>query len=72
MSARSRRWAIRWNSMCALIVYQLGGLFTGEVAFNGFTVVAIALLLGILYLLFRKGYTPDSEAVDSDWDLEGA
>lgn len=57
--------------MCALIVYQLGGLFTGEVAFNGFTVVAIALLLGILYLLFRKGYTPDLEAVDSDWDLEG-
>ena len=40
--------------VCALIVYQLGGLFTGEVAFNGFTVVAIALLLGILYLLFRK------------------
>ena len=58
--------------VCALIVYQLGGLFTGEVAFNGFTVVAIALLLGILYLLFRKGYTPDSEVVDSDWDLEGA
>lgn len=58
--------------VCALIVYQLGGLFTGEVAFNGFTVVAIALLLAILYLLFRKGYTPDSEAVDSDWGLEGA
>ena len=55
----------RWTAfaigyMCAfayvvsLIVYQLGGLLTGEVAFNVFTVVALALLAGLLYLLFRK------------------
>ena len=40
----------------SLIVYQLGGLITGEVAFNPFTVVAFLLLAGIVYLLFRKGY----------------
>ena len=38
----------------ALITYQLGGLVTGEVSFNLFTVVAAALLVGMLYLLFRK------------------
>ena len=38
----------------ALIVYQLGGLVTGEVSFNLFTVVAAALLAALLYLLVRK------------------
>ena len=37
----------------ALIVYQIGGLITGEVSFNLWTVVAIALLAGLLYLVFR-------------------
>ncbi len=51
--------------MCAfayvisLIVYQLGGLFTGAVSFNFFTVAALAALAGLLYLLFRKGADPD-------------
>jgi ferrous iron transport protein B len=40
----------------SVIVYQLLGLFTGEVGFNVFTVVAVALLLALLYLVFRKGY----------------
>ena len=40
----------------SLIVFQLGGLVTGEAAFGLGTVVALALLAGILYLLFRKGY----------------
>lgn len=45
----------------SLIVYQLGGLVTGEVSFNFFTIVAAALLAGLLYLLFRKNpyETPD-------------
>ena len=60
--------------MCAfayvisLIVYQLGGLITGDVSFNVFTVVAIALAAGLLYLLFRKGYrgqTDSLRAVDA-------
>ena len=37
----------------ALVVYQLVGLAIGEVAFNVFTVVALAVLAVILYLLFR-------------------
>ena len=40
----------------SLIVYQIGGLITGEVSFNVFTVVAIALAVGLVYLLARKGY----------------
>ena len=45
----------------SMIVYQLGGLLTGEVTFGVFTVVAIAALAGILYLLFRRGYQPEGE-----------
>ena len=37
----------------ALIVYQIGGLITGAVGFNLWSVVAIALLAGLLYLVFR-------------------
>ena len=37
----------------ALVVYQLVGLAIGEVAFNVFTVVALAVLAVLLYLLFR-------------------
>lgn len=38
----------------ALIIYQIGGLVSGEVTFNVFTVVAFVLLIAVLYLLFRK------------------
>ena len=48
----------------ALIVYQLVGLAIGEVAFNFWTIVALALLIGVIYLLFRSGYKPKSEALD--------
>ncbi len=37
----------------SLIVYQLAGLATGEAGFGFFTVVAVALLAGLLYLLLR-------------------
>ena len=40
----------------SLIVFQLGGLVTGEAVFGLGTVVALVLLAGILFLLFRKGY----------------
>ena len=45
----------------SMIVFQIGGLFTGEATFSVFTVVAIGLLIGLLYLLFRKGYKPEGE-----------
>lgn len=37
----------------SLIIYQIGGLVTGELAFGVFSVVAIALILFILYMIFR-------------------
>ena len=40
----------------AMIVFQIGGLFTGDAGFSVWTVISFALLGGILYLLFRKGY----------------
>ena len=42
--------------VAALIVYQIGGLITGAASFSLWTVVALVLLVGILYLLLRKGY----------------
>lgn len=47
----------------SLIVYQLGGLLLGEVSFGFWTIIAFALLILILYLLFRPGYKPKSEAL---------
>ncbi|MEY8574548.1 ferrous iron transporter B [Oscillospiraceae bacterium 21-37] len=40
----------------SLIVYQIGGLLTGTVGFGLWTVVALAALTAIIYLLVRKGY----------------
>ena len=37
----------------SLIVYQIGGLVSGAVDFNVFTVAAVLLLAWLLYLLFR-------------------
>ena len=51
-----------WAYVVALIVYQVGGLITGEVAFNFFTLVAIALLVGIVFMLFRP-YKQSDDAV---------
>ena len=46
----------------SLIVFQLGGLATGEAVFGTGTVAALVLLAGILYLLFRKGYQGEGHA----------
>ena len=45
----------------AMIVYQIGGILTGVASFSIWTVVAVAALAGLLYLLFRKGYQPEGE-----------
>ena len=45
----------------SMIVYQLGGLITGEVTFGLWTVVAAAALAVLLYLLLRKGYQGEEE-----------
>ena len=45
----------------SMIVYQLGGLITGEAAFSLWTVVAAAALMGMIYLLLRKGCQGEHE-----------
>ena len=45
----------------SLIVFQIGGLFTGEASLGLGTAAAVVLLAGILYLLFRKGYRGESD-----------
>lgn len=42
-----------WAYVYAFIIYHLGGLIVGQVAFGAGTVVALVLLVAILYLLFR-------------------
>ncbi len=43
----------------SLIVYQIGGLFTGEASFGILTVVAVAVLAGLVYLVVRKNRHAD-------------
>ncbi len=51
--------------MCAfayaisLIVYQIGGVITGEVSFGAGTAAGLALLAVLIWMLVRKGYQPD-------------
>ena len=54
--------------MCALaycaslVVYQIGGLITGEVGFNVFTIVAVVVLAAFIYLMVRPNkYVGDNE-----------
>ena len=48
---------------CAsLVVYQIGGLITGEVGFNIFTIVAVAIIVFTIYMLVRPNkYLSDNE-----------
>lgn len=43
----------------SMIIYQIGGLFTGEAAFTGFTVLALGVLAGLIYLVVRKNKCAD-------------
>ena len=46
------------------MVYQLGGLITGEVHFGLFTVVAVVVLAAFIYLLVRPNkYADNNEDV---------
>lgn len=54
----------------SLMVYQIGGLFTGEVTFSVFSVVAFALLGLLLVLLFRKGYSGRDDTIHTAMALE--
>lgn len=58
----------------ALMIYQLGGLATGEVAFNFWTVIAIAVAAGMLFLLFRPmpRYSEEAPVKDESLAAEAA
>ena len=45
----------------SMIVYQVGGLITGEVSFGILPAVALALLAMMIYLLVRRGYQGETE-----------
>ena len=48
-----------WAYVIALIAYQVGGFFSGDVHFGIGTVLGIALIGVIIYLLVRRGYVPE-------------
>ena len=73
----SAKWtAITIAYMCgfayaiSLIVYQLGGLLTGEATFSVFTIAALIVLATLLYLLLRKGYTPADNEKKQDFSVD--
>ena len=45
----------------SLIVYQIGGLFTGEATFGIFTVAAVVVLAALVYLVVRKNKYAESK-----------
>ncbi|HJB31450.1 MAG TPA: ferrous iron transport protein B [Candidatus Oscillibacter excrementavium] len=55
----------------SLIVYQIGGLITGEVSFGIGTVVAVVLIVGLVYLLFRKNKYEDERLTIRAVDAAG-
>ena len=59
-----------WAYVVALIAYQLGMAFSGG-GFGISTVIAIALVAGLVYMLVRKGYQPD-EKVQTLTSVEAA
>ena len=39
--------------LVSLCIFQIGGLFTGAVTFGFWTIVAVAIIIGFIYMLFR-------------------
>jgi len=55
----------------SLIIYQIGGLITGEVSFGIGTVVAVVLIVGLVYLLFRRNKYDDERLTVRAVDAAG-
>ena len=73
------RWtifAVAWECFLAycvsLVIYQVGGLVTGEVAFNPFTIVAFILVLAGLWGLFRPYKEPETLSDSEELAVEKA
>jgi ferrous iron transport protein B len=62
MSAKWTWFAIAYQTgfayVAALIIYQVGMLVTGQ-GFGIWTALAIACIAALVYMLFRKPFTPD-------------
>lgn len=54
---------LAWCVAC--VIFQIGGLVTGEVGFNFFTMVAIGLIAAFIYLLFRPNKYHDGKLVSA-------
>ena len=56
-----------------LMFYQFGGLITGEVTFNLWTGVAIAVLAGMLFQIFRPmpSFDKKKDKVSGKLEAEG-
>ena len=39
--------------LVGLCIFQIGGLFTGAATFGFWTIVAVAIIIGFIYMLFR-------------------
>ena len=51
--------------LVGLVINQIAGLITGDTAFNVFTVIAILIIVGFIYLLFRPYKESKTLKVDS-------
>ena len=56
MDMGGNRISVGFAYAVSLMIYQIGGLILGEVAFGAGSVAAIIVLIALIYLLFRKGY----------------
>ena len=52
-------WLTGWAYCISLIVYNIGGVITGEFGFGVGPIVSLVLIAGIVYLLVRKGAEPE-------------
>ena len=66
---QSRKWffaAVGYQTLYAycfaLIVYNVGGLITGQVAFNLWTVVAFAIIAFVIFMLVRPASRPKTQS----------
>jgi ferrous iron transport protein B len=48
--------------LVSLVIYRIAGLFTGACSFGIWSVVAILIIVGFLYMLFRPGRSGDNAA----------
>ena len=54
-----------YANLVGLVINQIAGLITGDTAFNVFTVIAILIIVGFIYLLFRPYKESKTLKVDS-------